>query len=518
MSADFDGDEFIDFAVVADGSMVDQSYNGGGLGNLRMGDFFFGRYPAWGLDGFPDPSPNLQLGLQADPWNIIFPVAGMQKTGDLAIFANLVVGPPPRTFGHFRLHHVTPSNIYGAQEMAVGPLDAGPYDLPDIVVWTGLGGFPAGGALPFPPNFARSSVVIYRNNGAFNFTENILIQRETFGGASTDCDRPEAGTLADMDGDADLDIVVACHTLVAGQKSLFYYRNNAGSFDWNPPNGVTDSPVPLEAPFGFPVTDPNIRKVVGADIDQDGRTDIVFGRENAIGVSLFCLRKNGPVSYQRFQIGPNNNFIVRAIAVGSLAGDRPLDVVAGGGAASPLTLFVPNIFNLAARWRAVQLPGGNLLTSEIGDVKIADVNNDNLLDIVAVAGQNSASGAAKAKGWDSHVMVWIQLVDANGVPGPEDWQPMGLMEPLYGDEGTAAFPGPAWGGVAIDDFDNDSDNDIVRVTKHWPLVYFENTWNTVQKVQIRATTADGQRGSVVFHSTHPAGQFRAADGMDWGNR
>lgn len=302
LPGDFNNDGFPDFVVVADGAMMDKAYTAGS-GSLTAGDYFFNKYPnpnPVATDGFPDPSPNVQLGRQAgDPWgNIQNP---FNKTSDLAVFQNLMVGPGPGTsFGHFRMNHIVPlpanvpANIYSAQEMAVGSLDGS--NPPDIVVWTGLGAFPLPPAGPpfGDPQSARSSVVIYRNNSNpffLSFGEQFLFQRELSPGSGTFCNQPVAGTLADLDGDNDLDILVACYDPAAPplQASLFYYRNDgAGGFDSiAPPN--TDPPIPI-TDGGAVITNRFIRKVVTGYINGDARIDIVFGQDDgAANPELFYL-------------------------------------------------------------------------------------------------------------------------------------------------------------------------------------------------------------------------------------
>ena len=135
-------------------------------------------------------------------------------------------------------------------------------------------------------------VLIYRNNGAGNFTQLTTSPEEsgTF---------PAGVALADLDGDSDLDLAVTN----GGDDTVSILRNNGrGNFVKEP----TSPEATDRSPFG----------VVATDLDGDGDPDLAVTNQNRHDVTI--LRNNGRANFSQPAFSPE---VVDLTPLGIVASD-----------------------------------------------------------------------------------------------------------------------------------------------------------------------------------------------------
>ncbi|RYE21969.1 MAG: T9SS type B sorting domain-containing protein, partial [Sphingobacteriales bacterium] len=149
-------------------------------------------------------------------------------------------------------------------------------------------------------------------------------------------------------------------------------------------NTSTVGSISFGASFGLP-TGPGTRMIAPADIDGDGKTDILYA--NTAGIQSYKNQTpvgglfsfvNGPV------IATSTS---NAVAVSDINGDGKLDIIGAGriGTVAPFTpsvdVFLSTMENGVASFAApIKLPS----SSTIYDIKIADLDNDSRPDIFTV--------------------------------------------------------------------------------------------------------------------------------------
>lgn len=488
-AANINADGLMDIVVLADGGLpqVNDFISVGGY--IDSGHYLFG----WG--GAGRESPNVRAGVRGDHNGRVY--AG----SDLAWFRNdgfgyffpipIWVGPAPPTISH-------------GKTMEVFDLDADNDD--DIVVWCSSGltpqdnvtlgagkvtwfenlRFPSGAA---EPQFVQHDVVV----GTF-----------TVGPVTYNAGSPRGGTLADVDGDGRRDLVVLNYSAAAlpgGQSGFYWFKNmgpGAGMFTTANVSAIQVSGVLYGDPFAIGVT---VR-----DLDNDGDMDFVLG-ENGAGLAdreVIFLQNAGPPATPAFtRTTILNNFLVsQSLAVSDLIPGGCQEIVAGGrGPAperSPLSVFSNNALNCGGVWTRTSLPGADL-GEFVWDVRVAQMNNDpgNRLDVVAFyTDDNTGASAGLPAGRFSAVTMWAN--DSNAV---DAWRAVPLPE----DRDLPSMTVRPGGGLAVWDFDNDGDEDVIRSHVGAPLAYFENTWNTERHFQVQKTATRGNLIQKItsFFSTQP---------------
>ncbi|HVW15158.1 MAG TPA: FG-GAP-like repeat-containing protein [Mucilaginibacter sp.] len=222
-------------------------------------------------------------------------------------------------------------------------------------------------------NFGSNSITVFSNTSTANNTSvksQLLLQTGT---------NPFGISIADFDGDGRPDIVVANH--YSDPATISVFRNltiSAGSISFAPR-------VDLPASY-------NPRELTTADIDNDGKPDIIVANQGASSISVFRNTSvNGTISFApKVDLATPLNSVATAnswpesVAVGDLNGDGKLDIaVANNDSPGYLSVFTNNstLANLAFLPRQDFSTGNNPYSISIGDL-----NGDGKPDI-AVSNQ-----------------------------------------------------------------------------------------------------------------------------------
>jgi len=188
--------------------------------------------------------------------------------------------------------------------------------------------------------------------------------------------QPYGGYAGDLDNDGWSDLTVPCEQ--TGDARIFM-NNGAGAYaSFTTEALVTNSqPSPNE----------------GADFNNDGEIDIVFGDSNGDEISVLLGDGTGDFPSKTFHVAGSS---VRGVGVVDLNGDGWDDIVTANFSASNLSIFINNgngTFPPAVPKEA----GGN---GEVS-IAVADANNDGLLDVFCGT-------------YNSPYVVIVLLSDGNG--------------------------------------------------------------------------------------------------------
>jgi hypothetical protein len=327
---------------------------------------------------------------------------------------------------------------------------------------------------------------MYLNDGAGQLqkvTESVFV---TDGGSSTDVE------VSDLDGDGDLDILVANN----GQNDAMYINNGVGEFESVTDNDfVTDPDSPEYGVVRFPEISPyggsdESRCIKVADIDGDGDLDILVGKYfNAaiyINDAPGVFRKD---TESAFADGSGNPGSPDAIEAVDIDGDGDVDVlVAYVGSQQPNQMFLND--GAGGLHHATE---GAFVTDR-GDssaLKAVDIDGDGDLDVL-VANDASSGNAfnnmylnmgagdlqkvtAGAFVTDSGSSSDVQVVDIDGdgdmdvlIANNDGNNAMYINEGAPGErikvtQGVFVTDGPtaATRDIAVVDIDEDGDLDIL---------------------------------------------------------
>lgn len=262
---------------------------------------------------------------------------------------------------------------------------------------------------------------IYRNDGANVFT------------LLTDVDALAAGnnrsdiSFGDFDFDGDLDIVFCGQD--GGGRRLRVYRNNG--------NGTFD-PAQIELAGGIDRGD-----VAWGDYDNDGDLDILYCGRTANNVNTGVLRiypNNGNGTFgTAFDVnGAATGLSLGDVRWGDYNNDGWLDIIASGLDRANTRQFRAYRNNTNGTFTQVEIPGAGLGYGNSA-VGFGDANNDGTLDAVV----NGNSGGSRE----------IRISTYNAGTGA-------FTAALYNPE-SAANLGLQDGGVAYGDYDGDGDLDLL---------------------------------------------------------
>jgi len=235
---------------------------------------------------------------------------------------------------------------------------------------------------------------IFQNNGDNTFTSVADISVGP---------TPRSVAAADVDGDGDVDLMVANY----GSSNVSLVLNNG--------DGTWAAQVSLAV-----ATNPQV--VVPADIDGDGDTDLVIGQDSNVSV----LRNDG---HGGFSAAVSYNANGTSLAVGDIDGDGDLDIL-GVSSSSSISLLRNNGNGTFAASQSISVG------AQLSSVALADFDADGDLD-VAVSFNPDYSQIAILKNTGT---------GAFGSP---------TVFPTYG-----VHPSPIFAG----DFDGDGDADLAMLS------------------------------------------------------
>ncbi len=303
----------------------------------------------------------------------------------------------------------------------------------------------------------RGDVVVGSLGGAFTaatptlYTDVLTLFMGTPGGAfarhpahpggSLDVGTMSRVALGDLDGDGDLDLLVATQVDETQRQGALFAWENVGT-----PTAPRFVPRALTLPAD---TRYGLAPTLGDFLGSDGRPDLLVGGFDG---SVAVLRATGPFTFEadgpalRIPRGSN-----ATPTLGDLDGDGDLDLLVGensgyvnayrndGTAASPQ--FVLTTETLVAR------PGANVTPA------LADLDGDGDLDLHVGTQRNGF------------------VVFANtGTPQAALFT---TFEPFLGDTPTSRLPGEA--APAFADLDGDGDLDLMSGAQGGGLLFYRNT-------------------------------------------
>jgi plastocyanin len=260
--------------------------------------------------------------------------------------------------------------------------------------------------------------------------------------------------LGDLDGDGDLDAVVA--SAATGSRVFVRFNNGSGTFSGTQTVSVGEGAL----------------DVVLADFDADG--DLDFATANASGNSL-SIRLNNGAGVFSFGQEVSAGTIPSVLAVGDVDGDGDLDLVTNSGGGSTVTLRRNN--------GAATFVTGN--TTSVGNgaaaLALADVDSDGDLDLLTANyssntasvrfnnGSGVFSGGSEAPVGNGPQDLILGDVDGDGDLDLLTANQAGATVSVRLNNGSGSFNGtqevltPCF-QLALADVDGDSDLDLLVST------------------------------------------------------
>lgn len=212
-------------------------------------------------------------------------------------------------------------------------------------------------------------------------------------------------------------------------------------------------------------------QVVAADIDGDGKPDLVFADLSASGNAIVLIQSATAVGTFATPLNLSTGAMTSSVAVGDLNGDGHPDIVTanfdGNGNNGSVTIFFQNASSPGTFAAGVTFPAG----AQPQSVRIADVNGDGLPDLI-VANRGPGNDGTGMAG------VSILLQDAT--------HPGTFLAPV-----TYAT---AWGAtdVAVADLNGDGKPDLA-------VVSLGPGPNGAVSVLLQSTTAPGTFGTATSY-------------------
>jgi hypothetical protein len=167
-----------------------------------------------------------------------------------------------------------------------------------------------------------------------------------------------AVALADMDGDGDVDAVVA--DAASSPSVNVYFNDGHGQFD--------DS--------GYPMGGEHVRAIAVGDVDGDGDKDVVCG--NNVTVSVMLNDGTGQLADSGQQIGDGYS---NSVSLADVDGDGDLDIVNGADSLfNNYTTPAVNTIWLNNGAGQYTLSASNIGDMDVSDILLGDLDGDGDLD------------------------------------------------------------------------------------------------------------------------------------------
>ncbi len=197
----------------------------------------------------------------------------------------------------------------------------------------------------------KSSVYLYTNDGSQTFTKNATP-------ILTNLDYAAQVIAGDIDGDGDIDVIVADATNGSGAGKLSVLKNNGSATFTQTTIGSNLTPLWMEI----------------ADLDGDGRKDIVFTTTSTPLAKLTWAKQNADGSFTHTVIGDNGGR--NSIVVTDFDGDSDKDIVTTDETADKVYLWTNN--------GSQSLTRTDLATGFDGSrsVSMGDIDGDGDMDVV----------------------------------------------------------------------------------------------------------------------------------------
>lgn len=224
---------------------------------------------------------------------------------------------------------------------------------------------------------------VYANGGGPGFAINAT-QTEVFG-LNNGLQAGEVA-LGDLNGDGRLDIVVTGNRGGAATRQILVARNNGG---------LSFGSIPVDAGSGLDGGEPAL-----GDFDNDGDLDLAVSGLDAAGARQFRVyRNNGDATFDPNQIevpgAAGNGYATRSgVAWGDYNNDGFLDLLVAGLSAGGRRLHIFTNNGNGGFTGPLDVTAGVGGMSD-ADVAFGDLNNDGLLDVVAM-GNSGANAQLRA--------------------------------------------------------------------------------------------------------------------------
>lgn len=210
-----------------------------------------------------------------------------------------------------------------------------------------------------------------------------------------------------------------------------------------------------------------------ADVDNDGRDDIVLGTNNG---HIVVVRHNGNILWDRdlspyFGMSANTQEIASSPAVADIDGDGRVEIVVGTGTLRTNVCTQGGVMvlnhngNPESGWPKLAedrgIPPAGCRDSIFSSPALGDLDNDGDLEIIA-------------GGFDKKVYAWSHTGQL--LPGfpPDSW--LRTKEPSWADL-RGRLADSIWGSPAIADLDGDGYDDIILSTDEGNYSIGWDDWN-----------------------------------------
>ncbi len=228
------------------------------------------------------------------------------------------------------------------------------------------------------------TVFLQKSPGVFGNPDDPTQPDCTVGGAGTTAE-PVSIAAADVDGDGRLDLIAAN----AGSNTLaVFFQKSPGVF------GNPDDPTQPDCTVGGAGTTAEPVSIAAADIDTDGRLDLIAANAGSDTLTIFFQKSPGvfgeggdPAKPNRTLGGSGITDGVAAVVVADLNGDSHPDIASSNAAGDTLTLFFQEgigAFGVNGDPSEPQCTlGGSKTTGGPADIIAVDMDGDGDMDLVS---------------------------------------------------------------------------------------------------------------------------------------